>query len=69
MGAYSTETITRSECLSRVMDCLETATDEQLGDALFALTQGDGPNYSGSNYAVTSTLKALRAISWGKELK
>ena len=39
MGAYSTVTITRDEAISRIADALSQATNEELSQALFALTQ------------------------------
>ena len=39
MGVYSTVTITREEAIRRITDALETATNEELSRALFALTE------------------------------
>jgi hypothetical protein len=39
MGAYSTVELTKEEVLSLIYDRLEDATNEELCDALFALTQ------------------------------
>lgn len=38
MGPYSTVDITRDEVIRRIQDALGSATNEELGDALFALT-------------------------------
>ena len=37
MGVYSTETITRQEALSRIYAALEEASNEELGEVMFAL--------------------------------
>jgi hypothetical protein len=39
MGAYSTVTITRDEAIGRIADALSQATNDELSQALFALTQ------------------------------
>lgn len=37
MGVYSTETITRQEALSKIYAALEEASNEELGEVMFAL--------------------------------
>lgn len=39
MGVYSTVTITREEAIQRILELVETATNEELSAALFGLTQ------------------------------
>ena len=48
MGAYSTVTITREEALLRIDEMLYSATNDELSEALFALTQ----EHVADNYTV-----------------
>ena len=52
MGAYSTVLITRQRAISHIIELLDEATDEEIGDALFALTQ----NHRMDNYGVVAEL-------------
>lgn len=48
MGIYSTVTISRSDAIERIQQALESATNEELANALFALTC----DHTASNYTV-----------------
>lgn len=48
MGAYSTVIITREDAIKKILDALDDSTNEEIADALFALTQ----NHSLNNYIV-----------------
>lgn len=49
MGAYSTRDITRDEAISRIVDLIYGASNDELANALFSLTC----NYTLDNYCVT----------------
>lgn len=55
MGAYSTVDITRDEAISRIVDRLNTATNAELENALFALTQ----DHVLDNYRVYDTQEEI----------
>ena len=46
MGWKSTIDITRESAIQEIIDCLDEASDEQISEALEALTPDSGHNYS-----------------------
>jgi uncharacterized protein YrzB (UPF0473 family) len=48
MGAYSTLTISRETAIERILSLIDEASNEELADALFALTASK----TGYNYCV-----------------
>lgn len=53
MGAYSTIELTRESATAMILELIDDATDEEVADALFALTQ----NRRLDNYRISPSSK------------